>query len=154
MNIQLSHLLTLKYNSTKIREPSLAYMLPKMSQLIKVYYKGKLWKIRIYRKKQQNYQKTTKTAASENDVFGASACNTHAIIRSPPAADNNRNHRSTPATTAHDRQWTLTRKKQKKSTQARAGHALSRRHHHGRGWTLPDRKKPTTTTEERMMREN
>jgi hypothetical protein len=59
----------------------------------------------MYRKKQQNCQKTTKTAASENVVVGAGACKARAIIRSPPAADNIQNHRSTPATIAHDRQW-------------------------------------------------
>jgi hypothetical protein len=104
-------------------------------------------------KKQQNCQKTPQTAASGNKVIGVGACDARAINSSPPAVDNNPNHRSTPTTTARQ-VVALTRKKQKNSTQARAGHAPSRRHQHGRGWTLPDRKKPTTTTEERVMREN
>jgi hypothetical protein len=37
---------------------------------------------------------------------------------------------------------------------AHAGHAPSRRDHHGRGLTQLDQKKPTTTTEERVSIEN
>jgi hypothetical protein len=65
-------------------------------------------------KNKKNAKKTTKTAASEIVVTRAGACKTRAvtgtstydaraIIRSPPTADNIRNHRSTPATTAHDK---------------------------------------------------
>jgi hypothetical protein len=38
-------------------------------------------------------------------IAGADACKAHVVFRSPPVADDIRNHRSPPTTTGHDKLW-------------------------------------------------